>query len=492
MGTRMKNKHVEVQFIADQDVGKQIISIKDIKNKKIGNAVQRRKTRKHCKSSDSDEELDDVPYKELDTNEKPTALFQDGDIPGQQMFGFQTPKGKRAAMPKTPRATKTPQSRKAIETPHASSNQVSSAKTPYSLRRRLKKKIASTAWHAADGHLSDSDFSASDSEYIPSDSDTSLPSEDESRDDDDEAVEEPKHRPRREQRLREMEYVLEAAEFFTNQKSVTSDHTLNRLQQPRLAEKQLHELLEDMTLSHKQAVYNLCEDHTQLFSKWMFALREQYSVVLYGLGSKRHTLQQFRTQMLKDHLVLEVNGFFPSLTMKEVVDSIADEVLELPDRPAGMLECLEVIEEELSSELFIIVHNLDGPMLQSNKSQDVLSRLAKMEHVHLVASIDHINAPLIWDQAKLSRYNFVWWDVTSLQPYSGETQFESSLLVQRSGGLALSSLSNVFNSLTTNARKIFIIMVRHQLRNHKDPTFLGMWIAIGSSWMELSVLAFWS
>lgn len=68
-------------------------------------------------------------------------------------------------------------------------------------------EIASTAWHAADGHLSDSDFSASDSEYIPSDSDTSLPSEDESRDDDDEAVEEPKHRPRREQRLREMEYV---------------------------------------------------------------------------------------------------------------------------------------------------------------------------------------------------------------------------------------------------------------------------------------------
>jgi hypothetical protein len=69
-------------------------------------------------------------------------------------------------------------------------------------------------------------------------------------------------------------------------------------------------------------------------------------------------------------------------------------VLELSDRPAGMLECLEVIEEELCSELFIIVHNLDGPMLRSNKSQDVLSRLAKMEHIHMVASIDHINAPL--------------------------------------------------------------------------------------------------
>jgi hypothetical protein len=79
----------------------------------------------------------------------------------------------------------------------------------------------------------------------------------------------------------------------------------------------------------------------------------------------------------------------------------------------------------------------------------------------------------VWDQARLSRYNFVWWDVTSLQPYTGETQFENSLLVQRSGGLALSSLSNVFHSLTTNARSIFIIMVRHQLRNQKDPTYLG-------------------
>lgn len=69
-------------------------------------------------------------------------------------------------------------------------------------------EIASTAWHAAGGSLSDIDFSASDSEYVPSDSesDRSLPSENESRDED-EAMEEPKHQPRREQRLREMEYV---------------------------------------------------------------------------------------------------------------------------------------------------------------------------------------------------------------------------------------------------------------------------------------------
>jgi hypothetical protein len=78
----------------------------------------------------------------------------------------------------------------------------------------------------------------------------------------------------------------------------------------------------------------------------------------------------------------------------QIVDSIADDLLELSERPGGMLECLEVIEQQLSSDLFLIIHNLDGPMLQSNKSQDILSRLASMDHIHLVASIDHINAPL--------------------------------------------------------------------------------------------------
>lgn len=67
--------------------------------------------------------------------------------------------------------------------------------------------------------------------------------------------------------------ILEADEFFTNQKSVTSDHTLSRLRQPLLAEKQLHQLLGDMTLSHKQAVYNLSTEYTHFFTKWMFALR---------------------------------------------------------------------------------------------------------------------------------------------------------------------------------------------------------------------------
>jgi hypothetical protein len=62
------------------------------------------------------------------------ALFEEGDVPGKQMFGFQIPKGKRALTPKTP------QSRKVNGTPRASSHGIVTAKTPYSLRKRLKKR----------------------------------------------------------------------------------------------------------------------------------------------------------------------------------------------------------------------------------------------------------------------------------------------------------------------------------------------------------------
>jgi hypothetical protein len=69
-------------------------------------------------------------------------LFEEGDVPGQQMFGFHTPKGKGALMPRTPKTPKTPkspQSRKVNGTPRASKHEVAIAKTPYSLRKRLKK-----------------------------------------------------------------------------------------------------------------------------------------------------------------------------------------------------------------------------------------------------------------------------------------------------------------------------------------------------------------
>lgn len=60
-------------------------------------------------------------------------------------------------------------------------------------------------------------------------------------------------------------------------------------------------------------------------------------------------------------------------------------------------------------------------------------------------------------------------------PYSDETAFENSLLVQNSGELALSSMRSVFLSLTTNSRGIYMIIVKHQLKNKGNPNYQGIY-----------------
>lgn len=61
-------------------------------------------------------------------------------------------------------------------------------------------------------------------------------------------------------------------------------------------------------------------------------------------------------------------------------------------------------------------------------------------------------------------------------PYCNETAYENSLLVQNTGGLTLSSLHNVYQSLTTNARGIFLIIIRYQIDNRKVSHFQGKFI----------------
>lgn len=42
----------------------------------------------------------------------------------------------------------------------------------------------------------------------------------------------------------------------------------------------------------------------------------------------------------------------------------------------------------------VVIHNIDGPGLRGADSQQYLARIAACSHVHMVASIDNVNAPL--------------------------------------------------------------------------------------------------
>lgn len=197
-------------------------------------------------------------------------------------------------------------------------------------------------------------------------------------------------------------FVLQSDEFFSTQaqKTKTSDHTLDKLKNPRLPHDQLIKLLSKMEMSeeHQVAVKELNEEYKTYFDKWLNLLKNGYTILLHGLGSKRNLMQAFHKERLSKEHVLVVNGFFPSLTIKDILEQLANDLLELSVSTTNSHEVINMIEEEMrlipELEIYLLIHNLDGLMLRNDKAQSVLSRLASIERIHMVASIDHINTPL--------------------------------------------------------------------------------------------------
>lgn len=153
----------------------------------------------------------------------------------------------------------------------------------------------------------------------------------------------------------------------------------------------------------------LNSDHKSLFNKWITLFEEGYSVLLHGLGSKRNLLQDFHKKKLSDQHVIVVNGFFPDLTVKDILTSITEEILETSANSSNHHEVVDMIETEMQEypdlHVFLMIHNLEGNMLRNERAQNVLSRLASLKNIHLIASIDHINTPMRKSNSLYSLYS---------------------------------------------------------------------------------------
>lgn len=258
---------------------------------------------------------------------------------------------------------------------------------------------------------------------------------------------------------------------------VTSDHTLSRLAKPKMDQRELNSILKKAANSNQEEKDLLFEEYTEQFSKWMHQLSRGFNILLYGLGSKRHLLESFRSEYLTEFYHVVINGFFPSLTIRHILNAISEEVLESKKSGRGLLDQFAVIRSSLKTRqepLFLIFHNVDGPTLRIKKNQHMLSSLAEIPCIHIIASIDHINAPLIWDQGLFSSFNWLWYDVTTYQDYTEETSYENSLLVQQSGALTLSSMTHVLKSVPPNVQGVFNILVEAQLEHKDDISYSGM------------------
>uniref|UniRef100_A0A8C2VV41 Origin recognition complex subunit 2 n=2 Tax=Chinchilla lanigera TaxID=34839 RepID=A0A8C2VV41_CHILA len=272
--------------------------------------------------------------------------------------------------------------------------------------------------------------------------------------------------------------VEEYFEAHSSSQVLTSDRTLQKLKRAALDQQTLRNLLSKVSPSFSAELTQLNQQHEKLFHKWMLQLHLGFNIVLYGLGSKRDLLERFRTTVLQDSVHVVINGFFPGISVKSILNSITEEVLDHRGTFRSPLDQLDWIvsrfKEDSSLELFLVIHNLDSQMLRGDKSQQMIGQLSSLRNIYLIASIDHLNAPLMWDHAKQSLYNWLWYETTTYSPYTEETSYESSLLVKQSGSLPLGALTHVLRSLTPNARGIFRLLMKYQLDKQEDPSYTGL------------------
>ncbi|CAG8750546.1 22954_t:CDS:1, partial [Gigaspora rosea] len=175
-----------------------------------------------------------------------------------------------------------------------------------------------------------------------------------------------------------------------------------------LNETECTNILEKIPDKHITEKKTLSELYKSQFSQWYLELRSGFNILFYGYGSKKELLGEFSEVYLRDQPLIVINGFYPKLdigeTFMQIINGINLEVDMKPGTRASMEKLTTLIRDYFLNpdrdfqHLYITVHNIDGQNLRTLQVQNCLGILASCPNIHLIASVDHINATLLFDQ----------------------------------------------------------------------------------------------
>ncbi|ORZ40350.1 origin recognition complex subunit 2-domain-containing protein [Catenaria anguillulae PL171] len=261
----------------------------------------------------------------------------------------------------------------------------------------------------------------------------------------------------------------------------TSDNTLASL--PTLAHREYLEAVANLDAEpastscdpHVPSRQALMDVHRRCFAQWRFELSQGFNVLLVGFGSKHDVLSEFVSDLSDTHDVVLVHGYHPLASAKSILNTLSS-TLECESTPVGLAEHTASILASLSlptspytavSPLVLAIHSIDAPGLRGEKPTSVLSSLAAHPSVSLVASADHMNAPLQWDYTTVAKLCLVTHHVATFARYTHETAFENALMV-KPGATTPLAVMTVLSSLPKNSRACFGVLAREVIAQVKD------------------------
>ena len=130
------------------------------------------------------------------------------------------------------------------------------------------------------------------------------------------------------------------------------------------------------------------------------------------------------------------------------------------------IHCLRADFRFLRVRSFPYIQPFTNHTLKHKKQQQTGAK-----RIHVIASMDHINGPLIWSQRVKESFNWLWHDVTTWQNFFHEAAFEAgsqgssgSLLSGKSRGRS-KGIKHVLESVTSNHRDVWKLLGSLQLQH---------------------------
>jgi origin recognition complex subunit 2 len=278
-----------------------------------------------------------------------------------------------------------------------------------------------------------------------------------------------------------------------------SQNVLTSLMEP-LSHQEVLSLERDVHRKAEQRteIQRLRRHHESYFPHYWMELHNGFNLLFYGYGSKRTTLTAFGREYCasRGHVVI-INGYKKGVNLKSILFSIEGipDLMQLETTTAGwegqLRRIYEFFRRNENPPLYLIVHNIDAPPLRDSKVRTLLSTLALHPRIHLIASVDNINAGFLWSSSELSArkhvhtdrntaippdrgYAWLFHDLTTFQPYIDEMKSRDVSILPSQGqilsgtvgsGQALSEegMSHVLASVTEKAKKLFRLLAKRQM-----------------------------
>lgn len=263
----------------------------------------------------------------------------------------------------------------------------------------------------------------------------------------------------------------------------TSNNTLSSLS--LLTHEEYHNQINAYEDPHASSHAYLHSLHSHSFPQWRFEISQSFNICLYGYGSKRKLVTAFAKYLhtisrSDPPKILMVNGYTPTLTLRQVLTTLAPLVfdctpntlpLKLSTQPREILTTLisHLNTSPPPSPHLIFINSLDAPPLRRSPNPSLLAQLAASPHIHLLATCDTPNFPLLWDTNLRDQYNFLFHDSTTFESYSpfeiASVVDDVNELLGRSGRSVKGKegVGFVLRSLPENARSLYRVLIAELL-----------------------------